>query len=275
MDVAPSACPSTATIPPLQSSVSPPPPPPPPPPQLTLLPGLQRLSLSAGNYSAASMAPLSRLTALTHLVLDLDVGSLPTASLASLTRLRFLRTNWRPDPPARHLLDAALQALQRLTCLSLASGGIPPAVGGLPLLQCFFWQPEEDDEEEQAGQPPALPRTHSLHSLRCLGLPWRSAAASVPALAAMPALQELCLRDAPDERSVAGEQWEAFWGWAARHPPLQALHLDSDSATAFTYYSQAASVACVRLQRARPGLVVSLGAADSPSLFEDMFYLDE
>ncbi|PSC71860.1 LRR protein [Micractinium conductrix] len=161
------------------------------PEQLTLLPGLQRLSLSAGNYSAASMAPLSRLTALTHLVLDLDVGSLPTASLASLTRLRFLRTNWRPDPPARHLLDAALQALQRLTCLSLASGGIPPAVGGLPLLQCFFWQPEEDDEEEQAGQPPALPRTHSLHSLRCLGLPWRSAAASVPALAAMPALQEL------------------------------------------------------------------------------------
>ena len=45
--------------------------------------------------------------------------------------------------------------------------------------------------------------------MRSLSLCWVVAAASVPALAAMLALQELFLLDAPSQGSVPEEQWDA------------------------------------------------------------------
>ncbi|PSC75505.1 Leucine rich repeat [Micractinium conductrix] len=155
------------------------------PQQLALLPNLRHLSINAA-YSFASLAALSRLTALSLLA---TIYPPPPASLAALTALRHLRVMFGVQQ-----LNSELPALQGLTCLAV-KGGIPAAVGSLHNLQLLsLWH-------KQTDQPVALPHPHSLRSLRSLGIDWRTVAASVPALAAMPALEKLWMSDAPDEDS--------------------------------------------------------------------------
>jgi hypothetical protein len=220
---------------------------------VALLPSLRRLSVTLARYSTASMAPLSRLSTLTFLALDGLHHFPPPASLAALTGLRHLRGIFR-SPPTAEQLDAALRPLQQLTSLALqGTRHIPPAVCSLPQLQRLFLR--DVSGEANAGLHPPLPLPHDLRSLRCLGIDWRVAAASGPALAVMPALEELWLTDAPDERSVSQQDWTAFWAWAARQPSLQRLHFSLPSGTA--------SLSCVRvlarLWRHRPSLLVFVG----------------
>ena len=183
----------------------------------------------------------------------------------------------RVAAPVRVLTCPPLLPLHlQVTCLSLGTrrGRMPQGVGALANLQRFiFWRDEEvyNGQEEEA----VLPHPHSLHRLRSLGIDWRIAAAGVPALAAMPALKELWLRDTPHEVSVPEEQWGAFWAWAAAHPPLRRLFLDSAGTDPPVFApeppSQALPSALERLQRSRPGLAMQRDEA-CPSCFLELFH---
>ena len=198
---------------------------------------------------------------------------LPTAaaSLAALSSLRHLRFSILPPfGPARAVtgeLAAALPSMQHLTYLAIKGNGpLHQVVAALPQLQRLFVWREAEAAAEQLPLPPGFPR------LRCLGLDWRTTAASVPALAAMPELQELCLPDAPAKGSVAEAQWDAFWAWAATHPPLRSLCLASDhpDRSRNTVCSHM-SLASLRLQRARPALLVAQ-RTDCPLSLKTAFY---
>mgnify|MGYP001810314702 CR=1 FL=1 len=183
---------------------------------MATLPNLRRLAIKYVEYSSASMAALSRLTALSYLELDNPASLPPPMALPALQRLC---VSDEASVVAEEALDGMLQPLTQLVGLALgAVDVVPPAVGSLAQLQQLcIWRTELPAV--------ALPAPHSLHRLRRLGLEWRVAAASVPALMAMPALQELWLRNAPDKSSARAEQWAAFWAWAAAHPPLRRLRL--------------------------------------------------
>lgn len=101
-----------------------------------------------GSFEAGSMAPLSRLTALTRLELEEAFDLPPAASLAALTALRRLILAMCDDWDGFSdedvgTLDAALPALRQLTLLSL-EGGVPEmplAAGRLPQLQRLIVDP--------------------------------------------------------------------------------------------------------------------------------------
>ena len=264
-----------------------PPPPPPPSPcvQVAQLPNLRRLSLKNAAYSSSGMAPLSGLTALTSLELVHLRHLPPPAALAALTGLRHLCLEFYCSrQQAAATLDGALLALRQLTCLALTGvDAVPAAVGSLPHLQrLFFWRQHDEadrerDErwddfraeeglelEEESLEALHLPHPHTLRCLRVLGTNFRIAAASVPALVAMPALEELWLPGAPHDRGVSAERWNDFWGWAARHPPLRRFYVfDLDS------YQRAARE-LISLWAARPSLHVRLSDA-WPMSFEAAF----
>lgn len=221
---------------------------------MALAPGLHKLVFSFGRFSRASMAPLSRLTALTELALAQMAVPPPPASLAALTALRSLHLEMTADLAAAEL-DAALPALQQLTCLAVSSiRGVPAACSQLPQLQRLFLygftEPDELGGDEQALPP-------GLTSVRCLGARWDVVARSVPALAAMPQLRELYVCSEPDAyvpfEGASGAAWHAFWRWARQHAPLQRLGLHTD------WRPTAELAGEVRqLRRSRPALVVEV-----------------
>ena len=103
-------------------------------------------------------------------------------------------------------------------------------------------------------QNPVLPLTqpHSLTRLRMLAIHWLAAAASLPALAAMPALADLRAYELQGAASVPQPQWEAFWAFLQRHPPLRRLRVYPKWRHPVDVIRQQ----CVRLQAARPALAV-------------------
>ena len=236
------------------------------------------------------MSLLSRLTALTHLSLEDDACPPSGASLAALTALRHLQLGsddsdgytechgvdgdvpFEEVPFEAQQLDAALPALQQLTCLALNIGNgipeIPAAVARLPQLQRLFLF-------GFVYPVPALPVGFS--SLERLGAPWEMLAVSVPALAAMPQLQQLWVGGVPGKRYSSALRlpaaaptaweafweaaWEAFWEWAAQHGPLRQLTLPEPSLTA--RFNRCPAPVCARLadalqrlSQSRPSLSV-------------------
>lgn len=258
--------------------------------QLELLPNLQRLRMflveEAGReriYESeeytSTLRLLSQLTTLTHLSLEDDRCPPGGASLAALTALRHLQLGshaqiemhgvWgggEEDEEVEFVaqqLDAALPALQQLTCLVLNVGAgipaIPAAVPHLPQLQRLFLFGFVDPVS-------ALPVGFS--SLQRLGASWEMLAASVPALAAMPQLRQLWVCSVPGRRGsshlrIAGvaptaweAAWEAFWQWAAQHAPLQQLTLPEPSPRCLLLVRLRLAEAVLRLLQSRPSLSV-------------------
>lgn len=226
--------------------------------QLAQLPRLAALDMICG-YSSASMAALSQLTSLTSLVLDPRREWPPAAALAQLTQLCKLCIDCSAIQAAPldvaalpGLLAAALPALQQLTCLKVAlrvAGLVPPPFAALSQLRELWWWRRFDMPSD--AHPMVFAQAHSLQRLQLLGLEWLTAATSLPALAAMPALRELWLVGVPDaSTAVLQQQWEAVCTFAEQHPPLRRLHL-------FACYAEApVRQQCARLHRHRPELMV-------------------
>lgn len=97
-----------------------------------------------------------------------------------------------------------------------------------------------------------LTQPHSLTRLRMLAIHWLVAAASLPALAAMQALADLRAYELQGAASVPQPQWEAFWAFLQRHPPLRRLRVYPKWQHPVDVIRQQ----CVRLQAARPALAV-------------------
>lgn len=154
--------------------------------QVAILPRLHRLDICFYECSAASLAPLTRLTCLTRLSISGATQCLLPAGL-SLHSLQIQCQQGNAD------LGAALASLTQLTCLALEARQLSPAaIAGLRQLQLLWWCLEPGTQAWPLWQlPQPLAAAHSLLSLRLLVTHWRIAAASLPALAAMPALAEL------------------------------------------------------------------------------------
>ena len=209
------------------------------------------------------MAALSRLTALTFLELC-DTHHAPPAALATLTGLRHLNIML---PTLQ--MPAQLEQLSHFVHLKGLSRGnvgcIPPALGSLTQLErlCIL----NDGVAAQAGSELALPLPHSLRSLRFLCLNWCTAAAGAPALAAMPALEELYMPLPPGRHGVTNEVWVAFWAWAVAHPPLRRLCLNWPSGCTPELAQQ-----LLQVQRRRPALHVDVvGVDEFPRQFMPVF----
>lgn len=210
--------------------------------QVAALPCLQRLQLTGFDCPAAGMGALVHLSSLTHLSINSRRCVLP----AGLSTLRTLCIHGSDAIELQ--LSAALPSLQHLTGLAVeAMDPIPPAVAGLPQLQQLFWFTNGTQTEQ-------LPGLHSLTQVQLLGVSGRTAFASLPALAAMPALAELWLHNTPDAGVVPADQWQAFWAFVQQHPPLRRLRLvpsfHVSAATVQQHYAL--------LQVARPGLRVDV-----------------
>lgn len=233
---------------------------------MALLTQLARLTIYSTGYSSTSMAALSCLSALTYLSLY-EMENFPSpATLAKLTSLCHLCIYMVPMTAAE--LHVALLPLQQLTCLSLGGAdsmhSIPAAVASLPQLQRLVLY--------HMQLATALPLPHSLRSLRYLAINWGVAAASLPAFAALLALEQLWLADMPLPDDVAREP---FWEWAATHPPLQLLCMQSDDIVdgpPASFDACAFAKACLRLARRRPALTIGV-EHDGPHDFLDL--LDE
>lgn len=226
--------------------------------QVALLSNLRSLYLPNCEFSSDSMVPLSRLTALTRLNTWMPLMP-PPASLAALTALRTMQLAICGEEAAdASELDAVLPHLQQLTHLSVASiEGVPAACASLPQLQHLFLL---DFSKRGERAPQALPP--GLTGLRWLAARWDVLARSVPTLAAMPQLQRLYTTTPPDSRDAPEEAWWAFWGWAARHAPLQELCLEAEHGA-----PTPDDVACAlrQLRRSRPALEVHNGSGVYPS----------
>lgn len=190
--------------------------------QVGQLSNLRSLSLTC-KYAMFSMARLALLTGLTSLATDWCQHCPPPAALARLSRLRRLRLDG-PDFLPVHL---HLPALQQLTYLAVATSlPVPPAVAALHQLRQLWWWRRSDDRSP--ALPRALPHPHSLQQLEFLATNWPMAAASTPALASMPALQQLWLADPLDHTAVPPATWRQFWCWVHVHPPLRLLRWAAD-----------------------------------------------
>ncbi|KAL4444351.1 hypothetical protein ABPG75_012088 [Micractinium tetrahymenae] len=236
------------------------------PPQLSTLGALSSLSLVRCPYEAASVACLSALPSLRHLVLsELPPGCLP-AYLAAATRLERLEVGSHAGVYSA-AFSSPLHDLCSLTCLALSGRGwleVPAGISRLTRLQRLCLIPSCNQELSNG----ALPGGPWLSHIAWLGLPWEclEAAAAGP-LRAAPRLRFLCSyglpafgKDLPAEQADAlgvapsyYDRFHAFWAWAAAHPPLQVLGFEQ------RYDGEAPSIelldAMLELKHRRPGLV--------------------
>lgn len=200
-------------------------------PQVSALSALSALMLiSLPDCQPDSLAPLSGLTALRHLMLT-GVKPLPS-SLSTLTRLEQLLVTSCPGHTA---MTAALAELQLLTTLYVGANQynqtevdeilprIPPTIAALPRLQRLFI-------ERSPGMPdPSLPSAGGpwLQSIRWLGLPWDVLQAGAGVLSAAPRLQYIYSIGTPHTDAHVGHpgclKWCAFWEFVATHAPLRCL----------------------------------------------------
>ena len=133
---------------------------------------------------------------------------------------------------------------------------IPQALGSLPNLQLVQLGPLRGQPQDQR-----LPAGPWLRSLRWLAADWGVLAAASPAvLSGAEALQCICLAGFPRCREEAPQAWDAFWRWAATHPPLHLLGVRSVDETGQRL--PAVSEAKKQLNAARPLLAICGCARD-------------
>ena len=214
--------------------------------QFARLPNLQHLELVTPPLAAGTDA-LLRLRGITYMNAQIQ----PSPALAEMTQLRHLELTpqGRPHEIAPQL-DAALRQLQQLTALVLKGRlmlSIPPAVAGLRYLQrCMLGR----YQGQPLGGP--LPGGPWMASLRWLCADWEVLCAS-PVLVAADRLEYICVSSMPrNESQDFPLSSAAFWHWAATHPPLRRLSLQTHSAP----LPPEVFDAVMALRDARPALVV-------------------
>jgi hypothetical protein len=242
--------------------------------QLSRLPSLEILTFEAVKYAASSMASLSCLCSLTYLTMN--QGRHLPSGLAAMTWLKRLQLgSWgSPLPPAE--LATSLRQLRQMTCLLLHGDGISQlptaALAGLSRLQlCMIKAPLVVDEhaaalqqvrhgqQEQAPPRPLqqLPAGPWLSSLCHLCTHWELLAQGTAVLAQAQQLEHLAIVGIPSSSHRAtAQQWEAFWEWAATHPPLQRLSIDVNEEPDPSAFDGPAFDEVLKLLRRRPGLSV-------------------
>lgn len=169
-------------------------------------------------------------------------------------------------------LDGLLQPLTGLTGLGLAlssdfRGGFPASLAQLSQLQWLYIDTQET-------LPSALPAGSWTHSLRRLALEFNVAEASVPQLSQPAHLSHLSLLTLPEKGKTPEllRRWEAFWRFAAHHPPLISL----DCRGLDDYFEPAIQEpiymleACMRLAAKRPRLQVSVVDANPDELLDEL-----
>lgn len=199
---------------------------PPSPLQISRLTAPCWLELQSASHDPASLA--ASLAQLAGHLTRLDLWEVPNpASMSALTAQRHLRLHPQGGLP----LDtpALLQPLSQLTALLLfdvRSDLLPACLNSLPQLQrCMVRAPSPPG----LGPHPLLPGPWQ-NSLRWLSANWSALGSSAAVLAAASQLEFVGILSCPDHECTEQADWEAFWGWAATHPPLRRLSLDFMSA---------------------------------------------
>lgn len=158
-------------------------------------------------------------------------------------------------PPAADL-DGLVSQQAGLTGLALSyeSHRLPAGLSGLSQLQWLYIH-------TQSTLIGGLPAGGWLRRLRRLCLEYDMVEASVPELTQATHLSRLGLLSLP----IKGEspwflgRWEAFWQFAATHPPLQTLDIQSnEGAETSGKVVLDVAAACMHLAAKRPSLQVSL-----------------
>lgn len=91
----------------------------------------------------------------------------------------------------------------------------------------MFWSPLAPAADGMpATDEQQLPSGPWLGSLRSVWCSLAILANSVAAPQAAPALQYVCLGDAPEAAIIPSHHWCSFWAWAAAHTSLRRLSLD-------------------------------------------------
>lgn len=202
------------------------------------LPALRCLELSESNYTSASLAGMSGLTALTRLVLTRCYDFPPAAAMAALAP-SLLASEVHSVDDDDYLFDR-VQALAGLESLAMDLGfdrsddalvmRLPPTalmynnVPAPPPAKLLI-----SAHERTTGSPgsalllSAPPAGPYLHSLRCLALPLATALAAHPLLAHAGQLHTLCLQLPDMEAFYELPLWPAFGQFVATHPPLRRL----------------------------------------------------
>jgi hypothetical protein len=227
-------------------------------PQFARLPNLQHLRLDIANLPADD---LLRLRGITYLHVQME----PPPALADMTQLRHLHLN--PLGNRQEIvpqLDAALRHLQQLTALVLNGRqllAIPPAAGGLRSLQrCMLGACK--------GHPliGSLPAGPWMRSLRWLCADWEVLCSS-PILATAENLEYICVGSMPRAYGALPLHSAAFFFWAAAHPPLRRLSLQ----TYFEPLPPEVFDAAKKLRDARPLLIVNcIGGSEHAPFSEEL-----
>jgi len=192
--------------------------------QLSELRALATLRISFSAYTPDDMALLSALTSLR--LLRLDNRHVP-ACLSELTWLERLEVCGSHEELADGKLYSMLPSFQGLACLSVAHWEyerIPPCLAGLSGLQrlCFDGDPADNADN-------SLPQCAWLASIRWLGLPWEALQLALPAgvLSHAARLEYLCVLPGDAYGRPAAIEGHPLWAFAATHPPLRFLGLQS------------------------------------------------
>ncbi|KAL4423384.1 hypothetical protein ABPG77_004315 [Micractinium sp. CCAP 211/92] len=228
------------------------------PHQVAQLSALWSLDLVGRAYTASSLNAISKLGSLQDLLLN--ATAVPPC-LSQLTKLRRLAICGNFE----HALPALPHLSKLRYLLGTPKGSFPAAVARLPRLQrVCLW------ESNLGGTLPAGPWLDNLQWFRA---PWALLEAGAGTLAAARQLEYLCAMFMPtttgyseDGRSAeddagraAAQRWAAFWDFAATHPPLRCLGIDTTFHRCHPRLERATpSVALldalVRLKHRRPGL---------------------
>ena len=226
--------------------------------QLSALTNLRQLTLQFPRCGPDGYAPIQHLTALTRLVLEVEVYALP-GCLTCLTQLRDLRVySWNEGMAAHEAagLAGALPSLQQLTRLDVYIEHEVPtaALTALTNLQTLWW------ESMPVSGTSALPPGAWVRGLRTLLLSASLAAASLSVLAAATQLERLGIRG-----HILSEQppLPAIVAFAAERPSLRLLVLF------YTDMPDDVKQAVQRAQRQCPDLHVVLGSDDGMHLLFD------
>lgn len=206
-----------------------------------------------------------------HLQLGMLASISPVARISSPGKQTFVQAVLLDGYESNARLNEVLRPLTGLTGLALmfisASDEWPCSLTRLTQLQWLCIQVRECPQV-------ALPAGDWTNNLRRLAVEFRTAAASLPQLAAAQHLSHLSLMDVPEKGEGEEQlgQWEAFWRFAATHPPLQRLYFQSADEGNKPSGNVPACVleACVQLATMRLSLQVGVRDEDLWRLLEDL-----
>lgn len=227
-------------------------------PQLASLTRLRQLTLQFPQCGRNGYAPLRHLTALTRLMLEVEVHALPSC-LSRLKLLRDLRIySWNEGMPAHEAaaLAPSLPSLQQLTRLDVYIDHEVPAAAltALTNLHTMRW------ESHTVSAGAALPPGAWVRGLRTLLLTAQLATASLPALSAAEQLERLGTVDHTSSEQPHLPGIIAFAGERPRLRLLVLLHAELQGR---------ASDAAQQVQRRRADLQIVVGSETGMDLLFD------